>query len=178
MKSIISKKLEILGGVTSYNITPAYTAEQITGFLEEVQRRMQALPDEEVIDFITTYGGSVFHNEVLIPVDDKPEFLSGNVPVKAIIGFTSQPSVTDYMNRYYHEYQLAVRFFPLFEGVNGDLIFYSLESHTMGAIYYWHNQGEDSSGDLLFLARNFSDFIGALYSHREEEMQLVTASAY
>lgn len=178
MKSIISKKLEILGGVTSYSTAPDYTAEQITGFLDEVQRRMNALPEEEVIDFIATYGGSVFHNEVLIPVDDKPEFLSGNVPVKAIIGFTSQPSVTDYINRYYNPYQLAVRFFPLFEGVNGDLIFYSLESHTSGAIYYWHNQGEHSSGDLLFLARNFADFIAALYSHKEEEMQPVTASVY
>ncbi|GGH56879.1 hypothetical protein HNQ91_000096 [Filimonas zeae] len=178
MKGIISKKLEILGGVTSYNTTPVYTAEQISGFLDEVQRRMQALPEEEVIDFITTYGGSVFHSEVLIPVEDKPEFLSGNVPVKAVIGFTSQPSVVDYMNRYHNEYQLAVRFFPLFEGVNGDVIFYSLESHTMGAIYYWHNQGADSAGDLLFLARTFAGFIAALYSHKEEEIEPVMASAY
>jgi len=176
MKRIISKKLEILGGVTSCNATPVYTAEQITGFLDAVQRRMQALPDEEVIDFITTYGGSVFHNEVLIPVDDKPDFLQGNVPVKAVIGFTSQPSVMDCINRYHHEYQLAVRFFPLFEGVNGDLIFYSLESHTEGAIYYWHNQGPDVAGDLLFLARDFAGFIAALYSHKEEAVQPMLAS--
>lgn len=168
MKGIISKKIEILGGLTSYSPNTTYTAAQIAVIKEQVRSRMQTVPEEEVIDFVATYGGSVFHNEVLIPIEEKPEFLSGNVPVKAIIGFDSNPSVTSYIEQYYNPQQLAVRFFPLFEGADGDIIFYSLESHTEGAIYYWHRQGA-SSGDILFLARSFADFIAALYSHKEEE---------
>lgn len=168
MKGIISKKIEILGGLTSYNPNTAYTNEQLAVIKQQVRAHMQALPEEDVMDFVATYGGSVFQNEVLIPITEKPDFLSGNVPVKAIIGFASSPSVTDYINQYYHSQQLAVKFFPVFEGLEGDLIFYSLESHTEGAIYYWHRNGE-ASGEILLLSRSFGDFIAALYSHKEEE---------
>lgn len=163
MKDIIRIKAEILGGFTQKTRT-VYSEAEIEKLLADVQQRMQALPDADVIEFVTTYGGAAFKYEVFVPVEEKPDFLPVNAPLTTVIGWNSSPSILSYIDTYYKSDRIAERFFPLFEGGAGDFIYYSLEKDTMGHIYYWHP--EAGRAYKVLLSRSFLEFMGALYSHK------------
>ncbi|RXK83417.1 SMI1/KNR4 family protein [Filimonas effusa] len=163
MKDIIRIKAEILGGFTQ-KPRPVHSDSEIEKFVAEVKQRMQVLPDADVIEFVTVYGGAAFKYEVFIPVTEKLDFLPVNAPLTTVIGWNSSPSILSYIDTYYKKERIAERFFPLFEGGAGDFIYYSLEKDTMGSIYYWHP--EAGRAYKVLLSRSFLEFMGALYSHK------------
>lgn len=170
MKEVIKMKMEILGGLTHRTHTVLSNSES-EALLTQVKERMQALPEQEVIDFIAGYGGAAFTNRVFIPVNNKPDFFEVNAPVVSVIGWHSSPSALSCIDTYYRTDRINTRFFPLFEGAEGDIVYYSLEPKTRGFIYYWHPESPEHD-NTIFLASSFDEFIQALYSHEEMALQL------
>ncbi|AMP99847.1 hypothetical protein AY601_2973 [Pedobacter cryoconitis] len=138
--------------------------------LEFIKSVMDALPEQRVIDFIKEYGFSTFKNYVMIKSFEKSSFLSsGEIKLGLIFGFgDGTDSVKDAIDTYFIEEQLNWKFFPLFEGYPGDIIFYSLEPETRGKIYYWHHEG-DINADKSLIANSFEEFINNLYLKQKEE---------
>lgn len=135
------------------------------------------IPEKQVIDFIESYGFSTFKNSVMVKTIEKSSFLSsGEIELGLIFGFgDGTDSIKDVIDTYSTKEQLNWKFFPLFEGYPGDIIFYSLEPETKGKIYYWHHEG-DINADKSLIANSFEEFKN-LYLRQEEEEEEAELSA-
>jgi hypothetical protein len=129
---------------------------------------MGVLPEDEIINFAKEYGFSMFNNSIYIKSMEKNDFLvDGEIELGIIYGFgNSINSIKWIIETYFKEEQLNKRFYPLFEGYPGDIIFYSLEKETFGKIYYWHHES-DIGDDIMLIKNSFKDFFNGL--HFEEE---------
>lgn len=163
----IHQKIKSLGDIIFREERERHNAHYTLEFIKSV---MDALPEQRVIDFIKEYGFSTFKNYVMIKPIEKSSFLSsGEIELGLIFGFGDETdSVKDAIDTYFIEEQLNWKFFPLFEGYPGDIIFYSLEPETKGKIYYWHHEG-DINADKSLIANSFEEFINNLYLRQEDE---------
>jgi len=132
--------------------------------IEFVNNIMGKIPDAEIINFTKKYGFSMFNNSVCVKADEKNDFLDdGEIELGIIYGFgENENSIKDVIKTYYKEEQLYKKFYPLFEGYPGDIIFYSLEKETFGNIYYWHHESEIGN-DIILIKNSFMDFFDGLY---------------
>lgn len=172
----IQKKITDLGGVKF--LDERNKNQNANDNLTYAESVVGALPEQRVIDFIKEYGFSTFKNYVMIKAIEKSSFLSsGEIELGLIFGFGDGiDSVKDAIDTYFIEEQLNWKFFPLFEGYPGDIIFYSLEPETKGKIYYWHHEG-DINADKSLIANSFEEFINNLYLRQEEEEEEPELSA-
>jgi hypothetical protein len=165
-----SDKIKKLGGIERIAETDE---NDIQDNIEYTKNIMMVLPEDEIINFTKEYGFSMFKNEVLIKSNEKNYFLkNGKIELGIIYGFgKSNDSVKEIIETYYIEEQLNKKFYPLFEGYPGDIIFYSLEKETFGKIYYWHHESEPGK-DILLIKNTFEEFINGLYSKKIKEEKL------
>ena len=83
-------------------------------------------------------------------------------PVGRFFGFgDGKNSINNIIKTYGIPEQISIRFFPLCDGVSGDIFLYSLEEKSFGKIYYWYHEG-DIGNDLFLVADNFTAFIDGL----------------
>lgn len=166
-------EIEKLGGVEHIeDFDEKYIQENI----EYIKSIMGILPEDEIIDFTKKYGFSKFNNNVYIKSNERNDFLdSGEIELGIIYGFGySRNSVKKIIKTYFIDEQLNKKFYPLFEGYPGDIIFYSLEKETFGKIYYWHHESETGK-DVLLIKNSFKDFFNKLYFKEEkEEMEVLS----
>ena len=136
---------------------------------EYVKNIMGVLPEDAIINFLKEYGFSMFNNNVCIKSDEKNDFLlDGTIELGIIYGFgRNRNSVEEIVKTYYIEEQINQRFYPLFEGYPGDIVFYSLEKETFGKIYYWHHESERGK-DILLIKKSFNEFFNKLYFEEEK----------
>lgn len=134
---------------------------------------MGDIPDTETLEFIKEFGFSIFNNHIMIKSIDKSQFLStGEIEIGLIFGFgKGTDSISSTIEKYNSPDQINSKFFPLFEGYPGDIIFYSLEAFTKGQIYYWHHEA-DINTDKTLIAKSFKEFINKLYV-KDEEMEVL-----
>ena len=59
----------------------------VTSFLEEVKRTLGAIPDNTVLQFITTYGFSYFNEEMVVSPLEKQANSDELLYVSGILGF-------------------------------------------------------------------------------------------
>jgi hypothetical protein len=162
-----AEKIEKMGGVEWLEyFDKKYMPENIK-FIKNI---MGVLPDDKIINFTKEYGFSMFNNSVYIKSKEKNDFLvDGEIELGIIYGFgNSRNSIKEVIKTYFIEEQLRKKFYPLFEGYPGDIIFYSLEKETFGKIYYWHHESEPGE-DILLIQNSFTDFFNKLYFDEEKE---------
>jgi hypothetical protein len=156
-------KIKKMGGVEQLeDFDEKYIQENI----KYIKNIMGVLPDDKIINFTKEYGFSMFNNNVYIKSKEKNDFLvDGEIALGIIYGFgNSRHSVKEVIKTYFIEEQLRKKFYPLFEGYPGDIIFYSLEKETFGKIYYWHHESEPGE-DILLIKNSFNK----LYFNEEKE---------
>lgn len=160
------EKIRKLGGVERVEEMDKEHARENN---EYIKTTMGALPEDEVIDFIKEYGLSTFNNSVYISPKEKSEFLTDDkIKLGMIYGFGhTKKGVKEIIRTYYREEQLNKRFYPLFEGFPGDIIFFSLEPATHGKIYYWHHKAEPGN-NIQLIKDTFNVFIASLYTENEK----------
>lgn len=150
MKTPIAIKMEVLGGISYTTHPSAYTPAQTQAFTDKIRSQINC-PEEDVIDFIATYGSGRFNAEVRIP----PKEQLPSVPYNC---FRIQSVASRDMA------QASDRLFLLFHGEQDSIVYYSLEQQSLGKIFYWkHENGINNSPVLL--ADSFKECITALYSH-------------
>ena len=141
----------------------------VTSFLEEVKRTLGAIPDNTVLQFITTYGFSYFNDEMVVSPLEKQANSDELLYVSGILGFgNTQRSVEKSIKMYYCKEQISMKFFPLCEGASGDLIVYSLEESSLGNIYYWSHD-TPIGDDLILVAKSLNDFISRIEPKKEDK---------
>ncbi|MCS4225903.1 SMI1/KNR4 family protein [Sphingobacterium sp. BIGb0165] len=122
--------------------------------------------EEVLLEFLFDYGFSFFKNDVeLTDLIQLPRIIGKrdlSVPVGMIFGFgESKNSVSSIIKQYHKEDFIQEDFFPICEGIAGDIIFYSLERTTLGKIFYWYHEG-NVGDDVYLLANSFEEFISNL----------------
>jgi hypothetical protein len=160
------EKIEKVGGLERIEkIDGKYFYENI----EFIKNIMGILPEGEIINFTKEYGFSMFNNSVYIKSTEKNDFLTdGEIELGIIYGFgNSRNSIKEIIEIYFIEEQLNKKFYPLFEGYPGDIVFYSLEKETFGKIYYWHHESE-IGGDIFLVKNSFKELINNLHNTKEE----------
>ena len=160
----IIHKIKELGGF-------AYSSEKDGQFvltesmIDGVKKTLGILPEKEVIDFVSQYGFSYFIDEVGIIPKELPPVVTMEDPVCPVGGFfgfgDGKNSINKIIKTYGIPEQVSIRFFPLCDGVSGDIFLYSLEEKSFGRIYYWYHEG-DIGNDLFLVAENFTAFIDGL----------------
>ena len=141
----------------------------VTSFLEEVKRTLGTIPDNTVLQFITTYGFSYFNEEMVVSPLEKQANSDELLYVSGILGFgNTQRSVEKSIKMYYCKEQISIKFFPLCEGASGDLIVYSLEESSLGNIYYWSHDAPIGD-DLVLAAKSLNDFISRIEPKKEDK---------
>jgi hypothetical protein len=159
-------KIEEMGGLERIeDFDEKYIQENI----QCIKNIMGILPNDEIINFTKEYGFSLFNNTVYIKSKEKNDFLvDGKIELGIIYRFgNSRNSVKEIIQTYFIEEQLNKKFYPLFEGYPGDIIFYSLEKETFGKIYYWHHESEQGE-DIVLIKNTFDDFFNKLYFVEEK----------
>jgi hypothetical protein len=159
-------KVKTLGGVEHIEESDKkYVQENI----EYVENIMGILPEDEILKFTEEYGFSMFNNNVYIKSKEKNDFLAdGEIELGIIYGFgESRNSIKEIIKTYFKEEQLNKKFYPLFEGYPGDIIFYSLEKETFGKMYYWHHESEIEK-DIILIKNSFEELIKDIYFIKEE----------
>lgn len=151
-------KIEDLGGVKY--ISNEDLKSSIDKDLSIVNSIMGKIPDIDIIEFITKFGNSRFIKDVYAKNNIKSGFLqSGEIEIGTIFGWGgSKKSIPSVINQYFSPDQITDKFFPLFEGYPGDIIYYSLEEDSFGNIYYWYHESDNDEDDY-FLADTLHDFI-------------------
>lgn len=158
-------KIKTLGGVQfTEESSKDELGESKIETLEEVKHVMGTLPSDDVIDFITEFGNSRFEKNVAVKSLNTCAFLSSsNIELGDIFGWLDGHSaVLNVIETYYQQDQLNRKFFPLFEGYPGDIIYYSLEKSNLGCIYYWHHESDMDAADTL-IAESFEALIETLF---------------
>ena len=141
----------------------------VTSFLEEVKRTLGAIPDNTVLQFITTYGFSYFNEEMVVSPLEKQANSDELLYVSGILGFGILREVLrKSIKMYYCKEQISIKFFPLCEGASGDLIVYSLEEGSLGNIYYWSHD-TPIGDDLVLVAKSLNDFISRIEPKKEDK---------
>jgi hypothetical protein len=163
-------KIEKVGGLERIEkIDGKYFYENI----EFIKNVMGILPEDEIINFTKEYGFSMFNNSVYIKSTEKNDFLAdGEIELGIIYGFgNSRDSIKEIIKTYFIEEQLNKKFYPLFEGYPGDIVFYSLEKETFGKIYYWHHESEIGK-DTFLIKKSFKELINNLHNIKEETISM------
>lgn len=163
----IQNKIKSLGGVKP--LLKTEMNNNADNDIETIIDIMNDIPEIQVVNFIKEYGFSLFKNHVMIKPIDKSRFLSsGEIELGLIFGFGKGTNgISSAIEKYYSEDQINNKFFPLFEGYPGDIVFYSLEPSTKGEIYYWHHEA-DINDDKLLITKSFEEFISNLYAKAQE----------
>ncbi|RFZ92284.1 hypothetical protein D0C36_12665 [Mucilaginibacter conchicola] len=164
-------KIRSVGGVDFISqIAAEELKAQRVQTLQVVQDTMGVLPQADVIDFITDFGNSYFKKNVFGKTANTSSFLNTeDIDIGTVYGWPdTHTGIREIINTYNIEEQLNTRFFPLFEGYPGDVIYYSLNQDTFGKIFYWHHEGELDAPDTL-ISNSFSDFIDTLFIGEEDE---------
>ena len=148
----------------------------VTSFLEEVKRTLGAIPDNTVLQFITTYGFSYFNEETVVSPLEKQANSDELLYVSGILGFgNTHRSVEKSIKMYYCKEQISIKFFTLCEGASGDLIVYSLEESSLGNIYYWSHD-TPIGDDLILVAKSLNDFISRIEPKKEDKREVVSVT--
>jgi len=153
----------------------AYSSEKEGHFeltesmINGVKKTLGILPEKEVLDFVSQYGFGYFTSEVgIIPTELPPVVTKDHpvCPVGRFFGFCDgKNSIDNIIKTYGIPEQISIRFFPLCDGVSGDLFLYSLEEKSFGKIYYWYHEG-DIGNDLFLVRDSFNAFIEDLQSFK------------
>lgn len=140
----------------------------INSFLDTVKDRMGRLPATDLLDFVSEYGFASFNTDMIVTPMEKQEH-SDYFVVGPFLGFgNTAVSIEKSIGMFYSEEQIGMKFFPICEGVSGDLIIYSLEEQSFGKVYYWSH--DSAIGDDTFLiVESFDDFIGRIEARKEEK---------
>jgi len=64
---------------------------------------------------------------------------------------------------------MSLKFFPIFDGYPGDIIYYSLEKNSFGKISYWHH-GSDIEEKDIFIASTLDEFIDTFFIDDENDI--------
>jgi len=120
----IIHKIKELGGF-------AYSSEKDGQFvltesmIDGVKKTLGILPEKEVLDFVSQYGFGYFSGEVgIIPIELPPVVTKEDpvCPVGRFFGFgDGKNSINNIIKTYSIPEQISIRFFPLCDGVSGDL---------------------------------------------------------
>jgi len=167
--SNLFKKIDDLGGV-KYLKSQNSESSHDEG-LSFVKKAMGNVPENEVSEFVSKFGNSRFTKDVFGKNSNKSGFLqSGKVEIGTIFGWgKSSKSIESIIDQYYSVDQINLKFFPLFEGYPGDIIYYSLEENSLGKIYYWHHESDIDEEDIL-IADSFYHFIDTFYIEYEDNV--------
>lgn len=167
--SNIFNKIEDLEGVK-------YLKDQNSESLQDeglsfVKKTMGNIPDSEIAEFISKFGNSRFTKDVFAKNSSKSEFLqSREIEIGTIFGWgQSSKSIESIIDQYYSTDQINLKFFPLFEGYPGDIIYYSLEENSFSKIYYWHHESDIDEGNIL-IADTLQDFIDTFFIKYENDV--------
>jgi len=159
-----SEKLKQLGDF-AYSSEKEGQFELTESMIGGVEKTLGILPEKEVLDFVSQYGFGYFTGEVgIIPIELPPVVTKEDpvCPVGRFFGFgDGKNSINNIIKTYSIPEQISIRFFPLCDGVSGDIFLYSLEEKSFGKIYYWYHEG-DIGNDLFLVAENFTAFIDGL----------------
>ena len=128
--------------------------------------------DQLLIDFSLKYGFSFFANEVELTksIELPPIVTQDNpgIPIGMIYGFGETKNSIKYLrDNYSNSDFLNQEFFPICDGVAGDIIFYSLQENNFGKIYYWFHEG-DYESDKYLISNNFEEFLKNLVVKKSE----------
>ena len=140
----------------------------INSFLDTVKDRMGRLPATDLLDFVSEYGFASFNTDMIVTPMEKQEH-SDYFVVGPFLGFgNTAVSIEKSIGMFYSDEQIGMKFFPICEGVSGDLIIYSLEEQSFGKVYYWSHDSA-IGGDTFLIAESFDDFIGRIEARKEEK---------
>ncbi|MCW3167040.1 SMI1/KNR4 family protein [Chryseobacterium sp. 09-1422] len=167
--SNIFNKIENLGGVKYLNIEDLESLQDEG--LSFVKKIMGNIPESEIIEFTSKFGNSRFIKDVFAKSVNKLGFLqSGKIEIGTIFGWgQSRKSIESIINQYCSTDQIIVKFFPIFDGYPGDIIYYSLEKNSFGKIYYWHH-GSDIEEKDIFIASTLDEFIDTFFIDDENDI--------
>ena len=160
----IIHKIQELDGF-AYSFEKDRQFEFTESMIGDVEKTLGTLPEKGVLDFVNQYGFGYFTGEVgIIPIELPPVVNKEDpvCPVCRFFGFgDGKNAINNIIKTYSILEQISIRFFPLCDGVSGDIFLYSLEEKSFGKIYYWYHEG-DIGNDLFLVAENFTAFIDGL----------------
>jgi hypothetical protein len=164
--SNLANRIEDLGGVKFLdNQNLESLRDESLAFVEKI---MGALLETDVVELISQFGNSRFNNDVFAKTINKSKFLqSEEIEIGTLFGWgESKESVQSIIKQYHTVDQVNLRFFPLFEGYPGDIIYYSLEEDSFGKIYYWHHESF-LDDEAVCIANSLSDFVDTFFIEKE-----------
>ena len=152
-------------GTFAYSSQKEGQFELTESMIASVEKLLGILPEKDLLDFVSQYGFGYFTGEVgIIPTELLPVVTKEDpvCPVSRFFGYgDGKNSIGNIIKTYGIPEQISIRFFPLCDGVSGDIFLYSLEEKSFGKIYYWYHEG-DIGNDLFLVAENFTAFIDGL----------------
>ena len=172
-------KIKKLGGIENIE---KMNSRFIQSNIVYISKIMGILPDAEILKFTEDFGFCMFNKNICINSNERNEFLKdGKIELGIIFGFgESNNSVKNIVKTYFKKEQINEKFYPLFEGYHGDIIFYSLENEKFGKIYYWHHESSIDEKKVL-VENSFEHFFKKLYivednSNKTLEQKIISVS--